>query len=239
MASDDCEVTASDDGPGLVEVVPVDADSAPEDDDLASIGLIESDHPAVSDLATEILAEAGLGAEDDPADLAAALFTAVRDRYRYDPYDISRKPDDYRAGAVARGSQTWCVPKAGLLSALARSVGIPARIGFADVKNHLQSDRLEQRMGTDAFLWHGFSVMWLGDRWLKASPAFNRELCQRFGTRVLEFDGRSDALLHESDLEGNPHMEYVNQRGVYRDLPLAAILATFERHYPDDLWGTD
>lgn len=214
------------------------ADEQPDERDLRPGGLIESDHPVVRRLVDRALKEAatqdvGAGSAASSVARAVALFVAVRDGYRYDPYTISREPDEYRAGAVAEGSQSWCVPKATLLTAAARAAGIPARVGFADVRNHLQSARLRDRMGTDLFLWHGYSVLWLGDRWLKASPAFNRELCERFGTRVLEFDGRSDALFHEYDTDGNRHMEYVNHRGVYRDIPLAAIFDTFDQYYPD------
>lgn len=209
------------------------ADQPPDERDVRSGGFVDVDHPAVRRFVDAVLSEAGLDSSASDTSRAVALFTAVRDRYRYDPYSISRDPDDYRAGAVAGGSQSWCVPKATLLTAAARAVGIPARVGFADVKNHLQSQRLRERMGTDLFLWHGYSVLWLGDRWLKVSPAFNRELCERFGTRVLEFDGRSDALLHEFDNNGHRHMEYINHRGVYRDIPLVPIFATFDRYYPD------
>lgn len=211
------------------------ADQPPDDRDVRHRGFVEVDHPAVRRLVDVVLDEAGLDGSASDTSRAVALFTAVRDRYRYDPYGISRNPEDYRSGAVAGGSQSWCVPKATLLTAVARAAGIPARIGFADVRNHLQSQRLRERMGTDLFLWHGYSVLWVGERWLKVSPAFNRELCERFETRVLEFDGRSDALFHEFDTNGNRHMEYVNQRGVYRDIPLSAIFETFDRYYPD-LW---
>ena len=89
-------------------------------------------------------------------------------------------------------------------------------------------------MDTDVFYWHGYSVLWLDGSWRKASPAFNAELCQRFGTPALEFDGRSDALLHAHDGDGNRHMEYVNHRGIYSDLPLEQIFQSFA-----DLYGSD
>lgn len=71
----------------------------------------------------------------------------------------------------------------------------------------------------------------------KASSAFNRELCARSGTAPLDFDGRSDALLHAYDGHGHRHMEYVRHRGVYRDLPLEAIRRTFAVVYGTGLVG--
>ncbi|MEM7285728.1 MAG: transglutaminase family protein [Actinomycetota bacterium] len=206
----------------------VDLSTPPVDDDLAPTGFIDSADPSVIAFVEETTA----GCVGD-RERAVALFDAVRDGIRYDPYDTSRDPDDYRASAVLAGSQKWCVPKAVLLTAAARAAGIPARLGFADVKNHLQSRKLAENMGTDLFAWHGYSVLYLDGEWRKASPAFNRSLCERFGTKVLEFDGRTDALLHPHDEAGNRHMEYVADRGVHLDLPLDDIFATFDEIYAD------
>jgi hypothetical protein len=90
-------------------------------------------------------------------------------------------------------------------------------------------------MGTDLFYWHGYSVLWLDGEWRKASPAFNIELCERVGTEALDFDGRSDALLHAHDGDGNQYMEYVNERGIYNELPLIEILESFAELYGSDL----
>ncbi len=205
----------------------VELQTPPDDADLAPTTYIESTHPAVVEFVAEVTADCR-----DDREKAVALFDAVRDGIRYDPYDTSRDPDAYRASAILDGGQKWCVPKAVLLTAAARAAGIPARLGFADVKNHLQSDKLADTMGTDLFAWHGYSVLFIDGEWRKASPAFNRSLCERFGTKVLEFDGRTDALLHPHDQAGNRHMEYVADRGVHQDLPLPDIFATFDEVYP-------
>lgn len=205
---------------------PVDPQSPPGDADLEPTWFLDFDHPDVARFARSAVAS-----EPHTVGRAVALFNTVRDSIWYDPYDISNDPEDHRASAVLAGRQRWCVPKAVLLSAACRAIGIPARLGFADVRNHLQSPKLRERMGTDVFYWHGYSVIWLNGIWRKASPAFNRELCQRFGTEVLAFDGSGDALLHAYTGDGRRHMEYLSQRGVYSDLPLDRILATFAGVY--------
>jgi hypothetical protein len=100
------------------------------------------------------------------------------------------------------------------------------------VRNHLTSEKLSAAMGTDVFAWHGYTELLLDGRWLKASTAFNVELCERFGVKVLDFDGTEDALLHAFDEAGNRHMEYVRQRGTYSDLPFEEIFASFAEVYP-------
>jgi hypothetical protein len=100
-------------------------------------------------------------------------------------------------------------------------------------------------MGTDLFAFHGYAELLLPDperpgerRWFKLSTAFNIELCERFGVKVLEFDGSDDALMHPYDESGNRHMEYVRQRGSYDDLPLDEIIATFGEVYGDRFGDT-
>lgn len=168
----------------------------------------------------------------DQVETAVALFLAVRDGIRYNPYVMTHDSADFRASSVASSPENWCTPKAVLLTAAARHVGIPARLGFADVRNHLTTAKLTELMGTDLFMWHGYTEFLLQGQWRKASSAFNIELCERFGVKVLDFDGHGDALMHPYDQAGNQHMEYVTQRGSFDDLPLDEILADFAVHYP-------
>lgn len=126
----------------------------------------------------------------------------------------------------------WCVTKGALLAAACRAVGIPAKVGYADVRNHLSTERMRQAMQTDVFFWHGYTAIWLDGQWVKATPAFNIELCHKFRLRPLEFDGRGDSIYHPYDLAGNRHMEYLAFRGEFLDVPRADILADFDRHYP-------
>jgi len=195
------------------------------------------DHDAAAVEAFVDTALAGVDRDDDTA-VAVALFHAVRDGIRYDPYGIDYSTSAFRASTMATAETGWCVTKSVLLVAAARHVGIPARFGFADVRNHLTSEKLLETMGTDLFAWHGYAELLLPDpsnpgerRWFKLSTAFNIELCDRFGVKVLAFDGADDALMHPFDEAGNRHMEYVRQRGSYDDLPLDEILADFEEIY--------
>ena len=194
---------------------------------LAPTSFLDSDHPRVIEFADRAIREA-----TDPRERAVRLFYAVRDGWRYDPYSSEREPEKYKASAILDQPTGWCVSKSVLLTALARAAGIPARLGFADVRNHLTSEKLLERMGTDVFIFHGYTEFLLEGKWVKASSAFNIEMCERFGTKPLEFDGAHDSLMHEFDNAGQRHMEYVKQRGSYADLPLDEILSTFAELYP-------
>jgi len=187
---------------------------------------IESNHPAIIDFAGRHAA----GSASD-ASRAVSLFYAVRDGFRYDPYQIDMTIDGMKASTTLRSGHGWCVSKAVLLAATCRALQIPARLGFADVRNHLSTERMRQRMRTDIFYWHGYTEIFLDDKWIKATPAFNIELCEKFGLLPLDFDGRTDSIYHPFDAAGNRHMEYVNHRGTYADLPLEEIISTFRREY--------
>lgn len=169
-------------------------------------------------------------------DRAVRLFYAVRDRIRYDPYRITFDPAAYRASSVIEAGYGWCVPKAGLLAACARAVGIASAVGLADVRNHLTTDKLKARMGgIDVFYDHGYTALLIDGRWVKAVPAFNIELCQRFGVVPTEFDGTGDALYQEFDVHDRRHMEYLADHGTWSDMPLDKVRADMERYYPRTL----
>ena len=189
---------------------------------------IDSDAPAVRDFARRIV-----GAETDRVKSAVRLYYAVRDGIVYSPYCDFQSADTFRASAVLRKGSGFCVGKAAVLAAAARASGIPARPGFADVKNHLSTARLRALMnGTDVFYYHGYTELYLDGRWVKATPAFDKALCDKFGVRPLEFDGAADSLFHPYDKGGRRHMEYVRDRGVTRDVPVDEIIRTFAREYP-------
>lgn len=198
----------------------------PSPSTLAPTALIDSDHPAVKAFALRH----AIGSDDRAR--AVALYYAVRDEFRYDPYRVDLSAAGMRASSVVAQGFGWCVPKAALLAAVARAVGIPARLGYADVRNHLSTARLRAAMKTDLFIWHGYTDLWIEGGWRKATPAFNLSLCERFGLLPLEFDGVADSIYHPFDRAGNRHMEYVAMRGTFDDMPLARMAVELRHMYP-------
>jgi transglutaminase-like putative cysteine protease len=176
-------------------------------------------------------------AAQDEMDAALRLYQTVRDAIRYDPYVDFSLAASFKASAVVSAGRGFCVGKASVLAACARVLGVPARLGFADVRNHLTSPRLRELMQTDVFRWHAYTELYLAGKWVKATPAFNASLCDRVGLRPLEFDGREDSLFHEFDRAGRRHMEYVLDRGSFADVPFERITADFKAYYPHLMSG--
>jgi len=187
---------------------------------------VDSDRPAV----VAFSEEHSKGKSD--REKAVSLYYAVRDRIRYNPFQNFTLDDTYRASVCIEQGSGWCVPKAALLAACARAIGIPARVGYADVRNHITSPELSAKMGTDLFVFHGYTELLLEGSWLKATPAFNLSLCTRFRVKPLEFDGMADSLFHPFDEDNRRHMEYVRDRGTYDDVPAEEIRRVFSETYP-------
>ncbi|MCB9679462.1 MAG: transglutaminase family protein [Alphaproteobacteria bacterium] len=189
---------------------------------------VDSDHPAVIGFTEQHAA--GL----EGIEAATTLYLAVRDGWRYNPWRVLFTREDYRAsGVVLRDPDegAHCIDKALLLAAACRVKGIPSRLHFADVRNHVGTAKLEQKLGTDLLVFHGYAELFLEGRWVAATPAFNKELCAHLGVQPLEFDGRNDSIFQEYDPVAGRFMEYVADHGSHADIPFERMLAAWKTHY--------
>ncbi len=193
---------------------------------LAPTSIIDSDHPSIINYASDVTTSCVSQVEK-----AVKLYYAVRDGIWYDPYYPFYLPEHYRASNVLKNKRGYCVCKASLLCALGRAVGIPSRVGFATVRNHLASRQLLEYIGSDLFVYHGYTEFYLEGKWVKATPAFNAELCKRHNVDPLEFDGRNDSLFQPFNLDKKQFMEYVEDHGTYADIPVQKIIAAWEKTY--------
>jgi transglutaminase-like putative cysteine protease len=191
---------------------------------LAPADYIDSDHPLVTARARELCGAAGGGSR-----AAQAVYYFVRD-LRYEGGDFEDL-EIYRASSVLAAGHGYCVGKAALCAALARAAGIPARLGFADVRNHLASPRLLEAMGTDVFAWHAYAQLFLAGRWVSVSPTFDAASCRRAGVAALAFDGEHDALL-QSFGPGGSTMSYIKRHGIFHDVPARFLAGEMPRLYP-------
>jgi transglutaminase-like putative cysteine protease len=196
---------------------------------LLPTSIIDSDNDDVIRFADSIV-----GNDVDPVETAVRLYNAVRDMIWYDPYYPFYLPEHYRASNTIKSRRAFCIPKAALLCAVARVKGIPTRIGFANVKNHLATKQLLDYMGTDIFAYHGFTELYLEGKWVRATPAFNKELCQRHNVTPLEFNGREDSIFHPYNNDNKRFMEYVEYLGTYADVPVDDIVEGWEKLYGRD-----
>lgn len=188
---------------------------------------IDSDHPAVISFANRVSAD-----RPDPAQKAIALFYAVRDGWRYNPYHIDLRPEAMRASSLLQKNSGYCIEKANLLAAAARALNIPARLGFANVRNHIGTEKIERLLKTDILVFHGYTELFIEGRWVKATPAFNRTLCEKLNVSPLEFDARNDAVFQQFAADGTRFMEYLLDYGNFADLPREKFIDALKHFYP-------
>jgi hypothetical protein len=179
-----------------------------------------------------------VGVSSNPVEQVKVLYLAVRDGISYNPYVFQVEPETFSASYALKAGESYCVPKAVLLGAAARAIGIPSRLGLADVRNHLSSPKLIEWLRSDIFRMHGFIELYLNNRWVKATPAFNKQLCELMKVEPLAFDGVHDSVFQEYTEAGQAHMEYVKDHGVFDDVPhdfiIAGVRAAYSHLFKED-----
>ncbi len=197
---------------------------------LVANAFVDSDHATVVAYAREHSTSSG-----DALKNAVALYYAVRDGFRYNPWAVNIEPEAFKASSILlrdRSRGGHCIDKANVLAACARVLGIPSRLHFANVRNHIGTEELERQLGTSLLVFHGYVELHLEGRWVAATPAFNKELCEHLGVEPLAFDGRHDSIFQEYDHEGGRFMEYIHDYGPFADIPYDLMTGEWRRYYP-------
>jgi transglutaminase-like putative cysteine protease len=195
---------------------------------LQATRFIDSDNPHIIEFAQQTTAHCSSDSEK-----AVALYYAVRDQIRYDPKNIDLNPDHIKASITLLRGSGYCIEKSLVLAAAARALNIPARLGFANVRNHLATDKFIAALRTDVFVYHGYVSLFTAGKWTKATPAFNLSLCEKFGVAPLEYDAQSDSIFQEYDAKGErKYMEYLQYHGEFDDFPFDNFVQELRIHYP-------
>ena len=163
---------------------------------------------------------------------AIALFYWVRDEIRYMMSAFYMIKANFKASVTLRRGYGFCVSKAVLLSSFARAVGIPAQVHLADIRNNKVPQEIINYLGTNIFYYHGYSELFLDNKWVKATPVFDKFTAFKAGfLPLVEFDGINDGILSKFDPEGNLFIEYVNDRGVYDEVPYDEMDQVIRKKY--------
>ncbi|MFN8308759.1 MAG: transglutaminase-like domain-containing protein [Chitinophagales bacterium] len=188
---------------------------------------IDSNHPDVLEFTQKTI-----GTITDLHEKAKVLYLAVRDQILYDPYHLVLDESLISASQTLHRGRGYCIEKSLLLAAAGRAAGIPSRLGFSIVKNHLAADKFVEMLRTDKFVFHGYNEFLLEGKWVKCTPAFNRSLCEKFDTQPLEFDGYHDSVFQQYSADGQQYMEYLHEYGQFDDLPCELFFSEIRAYYP-------
>jgi hypothetical protein len=195
---------------------------------LAPTEHIDHESPIVREFVEKTLA----GADHDQESAAIALYYACRDKLRYEVYGNDLSKAGMKASVVIDRGFGFCIHKSLAYAATLRAIGIPSRVVYGDVRNHLASPRLRELVGGDVFRFHSLTQVYLNGKWLKATPVFTKMLCKLYKITPLDFDGRSDAVYHPFDEDGRQHMEFLHWHGEFDDFPYELVVGGIKEHHP-------
>ena len=200
---------------------------------LKSTTYIDSDHPKIKSFSKSLIHDL-----EDPVEKIKILFLRIRDEFPYIPFGVDIRHEAMKASRQIDRKSGYCVTKALLLSACARAVGVPARVCFFIVRNHLGTGKLEAALKTDLIVFHGSSEVYLNNKWIKLVPAFDLKLCQKLGVSPIEFDGVNDAIFQEfkpseGQVSSGSYMEYKKDYGSFEDFPYELAVNELKLYYPD------
>lgn len=194
---------------------------------LKATEFIDVDHPMVQKFAREVTFSA-----QNEVEKVKYLYYAVRDGFRYDPYRLDFSKKAMKASSLLMRDYGYCVEKSCLFAAACRVIGVPSRLGFANVRNHIGTSKLETVLKTDVLVFHGYAEIQLNNKWIKVTPVFNRELCEKLNVQPLEFNPEDDSIFQEFNKNGGKFMEYLHQYGYFDDIPYELFMEELIKYYP-------
>ena len=203
---------------------------------LRATEFLDHESPQIREFATRSVQDSSAG---DPVRQVVDLYYAVRDGLFYEVYGADLSRTGLSASSVLAAGQGFCLHKSVLFAAAVRAVGVPSRLVYADVRNHLASDRLKELIGGDVFF-HSLTSVYLGGRWLRATPVFNELLCRLYGMPALDFDGVTDSQYHpyDSSQGTSAQMEFRKEHGEFDDLPYEFVMSHMRLLHPRFLDGS-
>jgi transglutaminase-like putative cysteine protease len=188
---------------------------------LRATAFLDYDAPEVRDFVRRSLA----GCSQNERERAVRLYYAVRDGIQYEIYGANLSRGGLRASDVVRRGRGLCIHKSILYAASARAIGIPSRLAFVDVRNHVLTPKLRSLLSGDVLRFHCLTLLGLDGRWVRVAPVFSARLCRLYRMTPLEFDGRNDAVLQAADEQGHTFIETVHDHGEFDDLPYEMVLS--------------
>ncbi|MDX1653386.1 MAG: transglutaminase-like domain-containing protein [Brumimicrobium sp.] len=162
---------------------------------------------------------------------AVEIYYRIRDKFIYDPYHLDLRPEALIASLILSKKRAWCVEKAILMASVLRAVEIPSRLGFGIVVNHIGVEKLVRYLRREEIVFHGYVEVYLENKWVKATPAFDPLVCRAAGVDPLEWDGKNDAMFQEFS-KGKKFMEYVHFYGTFHDVPVKLMNEEMKKYYP-------
>ena len=181
----------------------------------------------------EFIHQMDISENNTPEQTAIALYYRVRDGWKYNPYQLHFKKESWQASEIIQRKMGHCLDKSIILITCLRYYHIPARIHLAKVRNHIGVEKIIEKFSRDELTPHGYVEVFLHNKWVACTPAFNLALCNKLNVAPLEFDGIHDSVFQAFDKTGKRFMEYLEDYGTFEDFPLNFVYANLKEHYEE------
>lgn len=168
---------------------------------------------------------------ENQTELAIALYYKVRDYFLYDPFHLDLRAEALKSSIIFSKKRAWCTEKAIILATCARYFNIPSRLGFAIVINHIGGEKLVHYLQREEIVFHGYVELFLENKWVKCTPAFDKRICAVSKVSPLDWDGRTDSLFQAYE-NNQKFMEYLHDYGTFKDVPLDLMNQEMKKYYP-------
>jgi len=182
-------------------------------------------HPSIGEFVKDI------NIDLSKKEIGVQLYFLVRDSFLYDPYHLNISHEGLKASNVLGKKRAWCVEKASLLATCARKFGIPSRLGYAIVTNHIGVEKLTSYLKREEIVFHGYVELYLENKWVKCTPSFDKQICRIANVTPLDWDGLQDSMFQEFD-KGKKFMEYLHFYGEFEDVPIKLMNEEMRKYYP-------
>ena len=162
---------------------------------------------------------------------AIALYYKVRDGFLYDPYHLNLTQEGLTSSTILTKKRAWCVEKSIVMASCARALGIPTKLGYAIVKNHIGVEKLTHYLKKPEIVFHGYLELFINDKWVKCKPTFDQRVCRISKVTPLDWNAEEDSMFQEFEKDKR-FMEYTHFYGSFEDVPLQLMNEEMKIHYP-------
>ena len=164
---------------------------------------------------------------EDLWDKAKAIYYFVRDEIVYDFAPLIRDSDNWKASVILKEGRGFCHQKSILQTALYRAVGIPSALTYHDAIDYpLLETRYKERIPDGVLSYHGLSLIYMDNTWIRQDATLDAGLCYRRGYCITDVERGKEILLPEKIKNGKPHFKIQKEHGYFE---------SFDPHFRDSL----
>lgn len=147
---------------------------------------------------------------------AKAIYYFVRDEIIYDFAPHIRNSENWKASVILKEGKGFCHQKSILQTALYRAAGLPSALSYQDAIDYpLLDTRYKERIPDGVLPYHGLSLIFIDNTWIRQDATLDAGLCNRRGYCLTDVERGKEILLPEKTKRGKPHFKIQKEHGYF------------------------